>query len=319
MTQPVSYQVPAHPSGLDMRTQLNVIVLALLGDNVGPLDPPEMYPGMMWGDTTAMRLKRRTNANDAWIDIGPLDDFLGDLRSQIAAEAGKCVLKTGDTMTGALTMANQAAINLGYGGGATFLRGDTGMPGCGFVNSSGASWNMMIYDDGRVTLRNTLNINAGGINLTGRLNCRQPGAYGEIGMFSADGTVMYMRGRLSAGGMEWVNNAYNSVVASMDDVANMTVESIRTRGSAYIGGGIVSTDGNLYMTWAGDWLSNVLGGKAGAGAQVHHNSGLWEFGQASGGAADTTVVSGDPWVMVGIRTTTGPGWLYLQAVWLRNQ
>lgn len=89
MTQPSSYQVPAHPSGLDMRTQLNQIVLSVLGDNCGPTEPPETYPGMMWGDTTAVRLKRRTNANDGWIDIGPLDDFLADIRTSIKAAVPK--------------------------------------------------------------------------------------------------------------------------------------------------------------------------------------------------------------------------------------
>jgi hypothetical protein len=110
MTQPASYQVPAHPSGLEMRTQLNTIVLAILGDNSGPMPPPETYPGMMWGDTTAQRLKRRTNANDGWVDIGPLDNFLGDIAGQISSATGNMVKKTGDTMTGALTV--QADINL---------------------------------------------------------------------------------------------------------------------------------------------------------------------------------------------------------------
>jgi hypothetical protein len=110
MTQVASYQVPAHPSGLDMRTQLNAIVLAILGDNAGPAAPAVTYPGMMWGDTTAQRLKRRTNANDGWVDIGPLDNFLGDVTNQINSAVANKVSKTGDTMTGALTV--QADINL---------------------------------------------------------------------------------------------------------------------------------------------------------------------------------------------------------------
>ncbi|MFP3549760.1 phage tail protein [Paraburkholderia sp. SIMBA_049] len=98
MTQPSSYQVPAHPSGLDMRTQLNQIVLSALGDNCGPTEPPETYPGMMWGDTTAVRLKRRTNADDGWVDIGPLDDFLADVRTSIknAVPKGTIIMWFGD-------------------------------------------------------------------------------------------------------------------------------------------------------------------------------------------------------------------------------
>ena len=43
MAQVSSYQVPAHPSGLDMRTQLNAIILALIGDNSGPVAPTVTY------------------------------------------------------------------------------------------------------------------------------------------------------------------------------------------------------------------------------------------------------------------------------------
>jgi hypothetical protein len=83
MTQVPDYQVPAHPSGLDMRTQLNNIVLALLGDNNGPVAPTQTYPGMWWCDTTAKRWKHRTNADDGWVDVGPLDDILGDFRGVV--------------------------------------------------------------------------------------------------------------------------------------------------------------------------------------------------------------------------------------------
>jgi microcystin-dependent protein len=94
MTQVSDYQVPAHPSGLDMRTQLNNIVLALLGDNCGPTTPTQTYPGMWWGDTTAKRWKHRTNADDGWVDVGPLDDILGDFRS--VAPPGTVIMWWGD-------------------------------------------------------------------------------------------------------------------------------------------------------------------------------------------------------------------------------
>lgn len=78
-------QIPAAPSGLDMRVQINQIFLAIITSHSGPSAPNPTYPGMWWGDTTAGRLRRRNNSNSAWIDIGPLDDVLGDLRSQITA------------------------------------------------------------------------------------------------------------------------------------------------------------------------------------------------------------------------------------------
>lgn len=78
-------QIPAAPSGLDMRVQINQIFLAIITSHSGPSAPNPTYPGMWWGDTSAGRLRRRNNANNAWIDIGPLDDVLGDLRLQVSA------------------------------------------------------------------------------------------------------------------------------------------------------------------------------------------------------------------------------------------
>ena len=145
MAQVASYQVPAHPSGLDMRTQLNAIVLAILGDNSGPTAPTTTYPGMMWGDTTAMRLKRRNNANTAWVDIGPIDDFLGTIRTQ----ASTAVQRTGDTMTGALQMYSASgAISMqtyyNAAGYAPHIRSNNAVPGIEIVNgaNTAAVWNV---------------------------------------------------------------------------------------------------------------------------------------------------------------------------------
>ena len=87
------------------------------------------------------------------------------------------------------------------------------------------------------------------------------------------------------------------------------------------GGGILATNGNVYMSWAGQWLSDYLSnlnnGKAATGAQCQWASGIAEFGSVptgeSGGAADVPA----PWVLVGLRNTFYR--LYLRAVWLRNQ
>jgi hypothetical protein len=286
------YQVPAHPSGLDMRTQLNAIVLAILGDNCGPAEPPETYPGMMWGDTTALRLKRRTNANDAWIEIGPLDDFLGDLKVQVGDSANK-VSKTGDIMTGRLTL---------QGGPELTLQG-----------AGGYSFHM------------------------------RPGPTG----------------------MEWVNHAYNAVVATMDDAGSMVAQAMTVRGNLVAGGSTYQSDGNIWMTWYGNYLSAALdarvpkrgGGNYGhvvtdtgnsitinwgpefqmytdgyyqgnmwhsgnfdpnskiSSAECHHNSGMQQFGPIS-----SNLYLPNPWVCAG---ANGPGnaianAIYLYGVVLRN-
>ncbi|WP_176343158.1 hypothetical protein [Paraburkholderia bryophila] len=157
-------------------------------------------------------------------------------------------------------------------------------------------------------------LNTAGGTLTGRLTMTKAGSFGEIGLASADGTAMFMRGRASGGGMEWVNSAYNSIPAVMDDGGNMTFAGIVRVAN---GGAWVATDGNVYGAAWGGYLSNYLANKANAGAQVRWNSGVVEFGAVnvhSEGTADL----GDPWVMVGLRRV-GDGGIYIRGTWLRNQ
>jgi hypothetical protein len=364
MSQVSSYQVPAHPSGLDMRTQLNAIVLALVGDNAGPAAPSPTYPGMMWGDTTNSRLKRRNNANTAWTDIGPLDDFLGDIRTK----ASNAVQRVGDTMTGQLTMYSTGVISSpiffnanGYvphirsnnqipgfewvnsannavpmwltdggvltAGGFTLqpqcqllmqhskgnarLRGDGGIGpngGCGFINGAGNAWNLQITDEGNYVTRgywwNPINVTNGSTMDTNgfqgslgagflKLNEYSYGPYIDFARARSQDYVWRIRYDFSSGQLGFIYNGGNNLA--------------------------MSSNGDLYSAAAGGWLSNLVGGKASAGAQCHWAGSTWEFGAVSGGAANNTLLCGDPWVMVGIRTTTGPGWLYLQANWLRNQ
>ncbi|WP_035552107.1 hypothetical protein [Burkholderia sp. 9120] len=154
---------------------------------------------------------------------------------------------------------------------------------------------------------------AGG-TLTGRLLLTQPGTYGEIGLKSTDGMAMFMRGRAGGGGMEWVNSDYNSIPATLDNGGNVTFAGIVRIAN---GGAWVATNGDVYGAAYGGYLSTVLAGKAGAGAQVRWASGVVEFGAVnvhSEGTADL----GDPWVMIGLRRV-GDGGIYIRGTWLRNQ
>lgn len=87
------------------------------------------------------------------------------------------------------------------------------------------------------------------------------------------------------------------------------------------GGGKFTQNGNVYMQWAGQWLSDYLtnlnNGKAGAGAQVQWNSGIAEFGSVPTGESAGTADLPAPWVLIGLRNSFYR--LYLRAVWLRNQ
>ncbi|MEX3690596.1 hypothetical protein AB3X91_16265 [Paraburkholderia sp. BR14263] len=159
MAQVPNYQVPSHPSGLEMRTQLNAIILAIIGDNAGPTEPAQTFPGMMWGDTTAMRLRRRTNANDGWIDIGPLDDFMQTARdaAQNAINvANTKVARAGDSMTGRLTMYGEGvargeiAMHSPGTSMCYFRAGDPGTGGVDIVNNAYSAVLWRMADDGRM-------------------------------------------------------------------------------------------------------------------------------------------------------------------------
>lgn len=325
MAQVASFQVPAHPSGLEMRTQLNQIVLALVSANSGPVAPVQTFPLMWWGDTTANRLRIRNTANDAWTDLGPIDDFLADIRTLVTTTAAQKVNRSGDYMTGSLIMRNTnlffqnaASQNFGYFG-AFGTAGAVGS-GLGIVDSSLTLWNIQFDNFGNVFVRGNGTIN-GGLRVDGgRLQLRQAGLYGEVAMYSTNGTVMFMRGRtVEGGGMQWVNNDYNAICADMDNNGNM-----RLLGQLAVGNGAstLASNGDLVgSVWGNAWLSQFIAARVGErapiGAMVHHNSGIAESSQWAAGA-DNVVDMGDPWVVQGIRTTSGVGWSWLRCVWLRN-
>ncbi|MDY7507243.1 phage tail protein [Ralstonia wenshanensis] len=87
------------------------------------------------------------------------------------------------------------------------------------------------------------------------------------------------------------------------------------------GGGILAGNGNVYMSWAGQWLSeylsNLNGGKAGAGAICQWNTEITEFGGVSTGSSSGQADLPAPYVLVGLRN--GFYTHYLRAVQLRNQ
>jgi hypothetical protein len=267
----------------------------------------------------------RNSTNEAWTDLGQIDDFLTDIRTLVNNTAATKVNRTGDVMTGPLTMRNAnlmfqnpSAANFGYiGSYGTVGQASSGL---GFVDSGLVHWNFQVNNDGTFNHRGTGTMNGGLRVIGGRLELRQnAGAqHGEIALYSAGGTVMFLRGRAGGGGMEWVNNDYNDISATLDNAGNFTA-----RGELWAnnGGGRVSGNGNLYGgTWGGwlsDWVSNQLNARAPNGAMVHHNSGIAESAQWAAGA-NTTVDMGDPWVVQGVRTTSGVGWSWFRAVWLRN-
>jgi len=56
--------------GAALRADLNSVLQAIITNNSGATEPVTKYPNMWWYDTSAGLLKRRNNANDAWITVG---------------------------------------------------------------------------------------------------------------------------------------------------------------------------------------------------------------------------------------------------------
>jgi hypothetical protein len=245
------------------------------------------------------------------------------------------VLKAGDTMTGSLSLNGSilffndaAGVQAGYMGryGTAGAAGS----GLGFVNAAYTQWIFQIGNNGDCTIPGQY-YGAGGL-MTGRLTLRQGPAAGELGLGSPEGFTCFMRGK-SGAGMEWVNDAYNAVIANMDNGGALTVANFTSTGrvnaqenlwsfnSCYTGNGasFFGPDGNCYGSAWGGYLSNWMGGKANNGAQCQWSSGINELASAMGG--NNTVDGGSPWVMEGVRVTTGTdiNRIYPRTIWLRNQ
>jgi hypothetical protein len=115
-------------------------------------------------------------------------------------------------------------------------------------------------------------VSKSGDTMTGRLTLSQPNLYGELGLRSTDGSMQYMRGRSSGGGMEWVNHAYNSVVANTDDAGSFWLQNVCARGVLQAAGRVYSgngsgslcEDGNIQGGIWGGYLSNWLNSQLGA-------------------------------------------------------
>ncbi|UEP43135.1 tail fiber domain-containing protein [Burkholderia sp. B21-005] len=81
---------------------------------------------------------------------------------------------------------------------------------------------------GNVTA-NDLTLTGGGFISKGRSYFNITTNNGEIALQNTAGSYFYLRGRNTgglSGGMEWVNNAYSLVVASMDDGGNLTANNV---------------------------------------------------------------------------------------------
>ena len=231
----------------------------------------------------------------------------------------------GDFMAGTLLMRgypvqfqNSAGALYGYVG--SYGTAGAAGSGIGFVDSALVNWNFQVDNNGNVNIRGTATIN-GGTNINGRLQLRQPASWGEVALYSANGTVMSLRGRGSeGGGMQWIDNNYSAIVADMDNAGNLRISgTLNASGSVQSGNGsgqLAPNGDTLGSVWGGTWLSQWLAtNKANRAALCYHDTGVIEGGSVdtSGGAQ---YVAPSPFIMVGLGTTFTL--IHIYVVYLRN-
>jgi hypothetical protein len=130
---------------------------------------------------------------------------------------------------------------------------------------------------------------------TGRVTVRNNGGgSAELAMIAGGAqSATYLRARIG-GGVEFINASYTAVPLWWDDPGNLHMS-----GNAYVGGAIVATNGDIYMPWAGAYLSTVLSQHPGV-AVCQWNTGVNNFGLI----ANINGPIPAPWVVVGM---SGPG------------
>lgn len=83
-------------SATAFRGDLNSVLQAIVSQNSSATAPTTLYANMIWYDTATNQLKKRNEANSAWVTLGTIDEGLGTftpsgtpaIASQIEAEAG---------------------------------------------------------------------------------------------------------------------------------------------------------------------------------------------------------------------------------------
>jgi hypothetical protein len=102
----------ANGSGAAVRADINSALGALVTLNSGATAPSPTFANMFWGDTTANRLKKRNNANSAWLDWMPLDGVPGLASGPGTSVNGNAAIWAG---TGGQTLADAGFAPLGQG------------------------------------------------------------------------------------------------------------------------------------------------------------------------------------------------------------
>ncbi len=63
--------------GAGVRADINSVLQAVVTQNAGSTAPSPTFPNMFWYDTSTATLKKRSNANDAWVAVHDGSNFSG--------------------------------------------------------------------------------------------------------------------------------------------------------------------------------------------------------------------------------------------------
>lgn len=127
-------------SAPSFRTDLNNALMAIVSQNSKSTAPTTTYANMIWYDTTNNQLKKRNEANSAWIVLGTIDEGAGTftpsgeraLATQAQAEAGTdnttlmTPLRTAQAISTTDVLSKIAAATAGAVGTYIFATGPSG-------------------------------------------------------------------------------------------------------------------------------------------------------------------------------------------------
>jgi len=95
----------------NFRADLNNALSAIVSNNSGPSAPSDTYANMMWYDTTNNILKMRNEADDAWINIGTLNQTTDEFFPNGAVPPGSVIYHAASAPPAGYLKANGAAVS----------------------------------------------------------------------------------------------------------------------------------------------------------------------------------------------------------------
>jgi len=97
--------VIANQTAPNFRADLNLALQALASNSSGATAPATTYANMLWYDTDTNILKMRSEANDAWIDLGTLDQSTNTFSvAGLSVSSGEIVSSINPSGSGSVTL-----------------------------------------------------------------------------------------------------------------------------------------------------------------------------------------------------------------------